>query len=218
MRESTSPPMAFLSECSSMQAMPSPRSTSDAPGLVRRTPGERRKSATRAWPGTPGMGTSCLVAGWKQASRSGEYQAVRDTPRRASTGAPTGKARAFMRATVSATPAASHISKGPSSQLKPARIAASMEGASSATSPMRSAAKLHSEERKGQRKAAALSLAGLFARSRRRRSGSVAAFFAISNAGRAGLAEGRYSKVEKSRTRRWSLPAESAPSWPRIFL
>ena len=53
-----------------------------------------------------------------------------------------------MRATVSATPAASHISKGPSSQLKPARMAASMEGASSATSPMRSAAKFQSEAEK----------------------------------------------------------------------
>ncbi len=44
------------------------------PGLARRTPGERRKSATRAWPGTPGMGTSRLVAGWKQASRSGQHR------------------------------------------------------------------------------------------------------------------------------------------------
>ena len=35
---STSPPMAFLSECSSMQPMPSPRSMRDAPGFVRTTP------------------------------------------------------------------------------------------------------------------------------------------------------------------------------------
>ena len=39
----------------------------------------------------------------------------------------------------------------------------------------------------------------------------MAAFFAISSEGRAGFAEGRYSKVERSRTRRWSLPAESVP-------
>ena len=65
-----------------------------------------------------------------------------------------------------------------------------MEGASSATSPMRSAAKFHSNARNGQRKAAALSLAGSFASSRRRRSGSVAAFFAISSAGRAGFGGG----------------------------
>ncbi len=38
------------------------------------------------------------------------------------------------------TPAASHISNGPSSQLKPARMAWSIEGASAAASPMLSAA------------------------------------------------------------------------------
>ena len=62
---------------------------------------------------------------------------------------------------------------------------------------MRSAAKFQSEERNGQRKAAALSLAGSLASSRRRRSGSVAAFFAISSEGSAGLVAGRYSKVDK---------------------
>ena len=46
--ETTSPPMAFLSECSSMQPTPSPRSTSEAPALARTTPFERRKPATRA--------------------------------------------------------------------------------------------------------------------------------------------------------------------------
>ena len=78
MSERTSPPMAFLSECNSMQAMPSPRSTSDAPELVRRTFWVRRKSAMRAWPGMTGMEISSLAAGWKQASPSGEYQAVRE--------------------------------------------------------------------------------------------------------------------------------------------
>ena len=46
----------------------------------------------------------------------------------------------FMRATVQRTPAASHISNGPSSQLNPACIASSIDGASRYTSPMRSAA------------------------------------------------------------------------------
>src|SRR3984957_10434311 len=159
------------------------------------------------------MGISSPAAGWKQASPSTEYQLVRDAARSFSTGAETGSPRAFMRATDSATPAASHISNGPISQLKPARMAASIEGASLATSPIRSAAKFQSEERKGHRKAAALSFAGLFASSSRRRSGSVAAFFAISSEGRAGLAKGRYSKVEKSRKRRSSFP-----SAPRTFL
>src|ERR1700722_3581442 len=153
------------------------------------------------------MGISSPAAGWKQASPSTEYQLVRDAARSFSTGAPTGSPRAFMRATDSATPTASHISNGPISQLKPARIAESIDGAASATSPMRSAAKFQSDERKGQRKAAALSFAGLFASSRRRRSGSVLAFFAISSEGSAGLAKERYSKVEKSRTRRSSLPS-----------
>ena len=75
--------MAFLSECSSMQAMPSPRSTSEAPGLERTTPWERRKSATRAWPGMAGMGSDWPVAGWKQASLPGEYQLVREAASRA---------------------------------------------------------------------------------------------------------------------------------------
>ena len=152
----------------------------------------RRKSATRAWPGIAGMGIGSgrLPAGSRR-RRSGEYQLVREAASRACDGSADGQVpRAFMRATVSATPAASHISKGPSSQLKPARMAASMEGASSATSPMRSAAKFQSEARNGQRKAAALSLAGSFASSRRRRSGSVAAFFAISSEGRAGFGGG----------------------------
>ena len=191
MSERTSPPMAFLSECSSMQAMPSPRSTSDAPGLVRMGACLRRKSATRAWPGMAGTEMVWPVTGWiagvavlRVPTGSAQRRSGRARVRRRA------DASAFMRFTVSMTPAASHISKGPSSQLKPARMAASMEGASSATSPMRSAAKFHSEERKGQRKAAALSLAGSFASRRRRRSGSVAAFFAISSDGRAGFAAG----------------------------
>ena len=80
--------------------------------------------------------------------RRASTKLVREAASSFSTGAPTGSPRAFMRATVSATPAASHISKGPSSQLKPARMAASMEGASSATSPMRSAAKFQSDGEK----------------------------------------------------------------------
>ncbi len=63
---------------------------------------------------------------------------------------------------------------------------------------MRSAAKFHSEARNGHRNAAALSLAGSLASSSRSRSGSVAAFFAISSAGSAGLAAGgiRTSQIE----------------------
>ncbi len=214
MSERTSPPMAFLSECNSMQAMPSPRSTSEAPELVRMTPCVTAEIGDAGVAGNGGNGDELRRSpAESRRRRRASTRLVRDAARSLSTGAPTGSPRAFMRATVSATPAASHISKGPSSQLKPARMAASMDGASSATSPMRSAAKFQSEERNGQRKAAALSLAGLFASSRRRRSGSVAAFFAISSEGSAGLAEGRYSKVERSRTRRSSLP-----SAPRIFL
>ena len=75
MRASTSPPMAFLSECSSMQAMPSPRSTSEAPGL------ERIDACDAAEIGDAGVagdgGNGFQLAPWRAGSRlrpSGEYQ------------------------------------------------------------------------------------------------------------------------------------------------
>ena len=119
-----------------------------------------------------------------------------------------------MRLTVSATPAASHISKGPSSQLKPARMAASMEGASSATSPMRSAAKFQSEARNGQRKAAALSLAGSFGEQQAQAFGKGGGVFGHFERGQGGLwRRGGIRRWQRSRTRRSSLP-----SAPRTFL
>src|SRR6202041_2314145 len=70
----TSPPRAFFIECNSMQPMPSPRSTSEAPELLRTTPWERQKSATRAWPGCCGIGSHAAVAGLKHCGLSDAYQ------------------------------------------------------------------------------------------------------------------------------------------------
>jgi hypothetical protein len=59
----TSPPIAFFSECSSMHPIPSPTSTSDAPGFDFTTPLLRLKSATRACPGCSGIGSHAPVVG-----------------------------------------------------------------------------------------------------------------------------------------------------------
>ena len=156
------------------------------PELVRRILWVRRKSATWAWPGTAwngdvsasqAAGCKCTQGGRASTREANGAESGRERlARESSMSRVTGSFSSLMRAIDSLTPTASHISNGPSSQLKPARIATSIEGASSATSPMRSAAKFQSEDRKGPEEGrAALSvLLGLFASSSRRRSGSVA--------------------------------------------
>jgi hypothetical protein len=72
------------------------------------------------------MGMALELAGrrgWKHCAAVGRVPGGRSGGEQAFNARADGQPRAFMRATVEATPAASHISKGPSSQLKPARMA-----------------------------------------------------------------------------------------------
>jgi hypothetical protein len=197
-----------------MHPIPSPRSTSDAPAFDLTTPlraPEVRnprvpRLAPESSPTRSSAGCSTAARRSRTSSPAADSGVVSSS---ATTRSLTGSPSPFIRATVSRTPAASHISNGPSSQLKPAFMARSIETASPATSPIRSAAKFHSEDRNGHRNFAALSFAGSLASSSFSRSFSVAAFLAISSAGSAGLPAGRYSNVDTSSTRRASLP--SAP-------
>src|ERR1700688_4232393 len=70
--------------------------------------------------------------------------------------AATGLPSFFVRATVVSSPAASQSSKGPSSQLKPRRMARSSSTIESEISGMRLAEYVHKSERAAQRKAPAL--------------------------------------------------------------
>ena len=115
--------------------------------------------------GVAATASSVFFSGWKQSctplDASRLYQVVWPAASRASTRGLTGSPSAFMRLTVEATPAASHISNGPSSQLKPARMARSMEAASPATSPMRSAAVVPQRGEKGPEEGRGLVLGGI---------------------------------------------------------
>ena len=111
-----------------MQPMPSPMSTSDAPALLRTTPCVRRKSATRACPGCFGnrlpSARNRVVALRPIRRVPGNTSPIPTRhpailqPRGSQGAAAPSCVRQFR-----SMPAASHISKGPSSQLKPARIA-----------------------------------------------------------------------------------------------
>src|SRR5579862_1836700 len=70
----TSPPIAFLSEWSSMHATPSPKSMREAPELERMTPLDRRKSATRAWPEMGWIGSQPSFRGLKDCGPTDRYQ------------------------------------------------------------------------------------------------------------------------------------------------
>ena len=117
-------PTASFLECSSMAAMPSPKSISDAPALLLTTPFDLRKSTRAAMPAGCSTGTKAAREGSKTVLPAGArpYQ-----------GWPCGVGAA-------SAPTASHISKGPSSQLKPVRIARSMLAGSSAISGRQAAA------------------------------------------------------------------------------
>src|ERR1035438_10818815 len=73
----------------------------------------------------------------------------------------TGLPSTFIRFTVLATPAASHSSNGPISQLKPIFMARSISTTESAISPMRLAAYVHRSDKADQRKTPALSFDGV---------------------------------------------------------
>src|SRR6266566_5203427 len=88
---------------------------------------------------------------------SSAYQDFLPEARSFSTLAATGLPSFFTRATVASTPAASQSSKGPSSQLKPRRMARSSSTMESEISGMRLAEYVHRSDRAAHRKGAALS-------------------------------------------------------------
>ncbi len=129
--------------------------------------------------------------------RSSAYQDLFPEASSFSTLAATGRPSFFMRATVASTPAASHSSKGPSSQLKPRCMARSISTTESEISGMRLAEYVHRSDSAAQRNAAALSAFGgapppsLSKPSNMRRRAPVSStFFAISSAANFGLWRG----------------------------
>src|SRR5216683_3268318 len=141
---------------------------------------------------------------------SSAYQDFLPEARRFSTWAATGLPSFFMRAMVGSTPAASQSSKGPSSQLKPRRMARSSSTMESEISGMRLAEYVQRSESAGQRNAPALSPFGgvpSSPRSVRRRGPVSSMFFAMSRVGNLGFRRGWYSSVFQSRARRSSLPS-----------
>src|SRR5215467_1632115 len=107
-----------------MQPTPSPKSTSDAPEFFFTTPFDFLATSTDHTPsGTfTGFQFSCSKSQYirpDEVCGSSRYQDFRPVASSFSTFAATGRFSFFMRETVASTPAASHSSNGPISQLKP---------------------------------------------------------------------------------------------------
>src|SRR5215471_9928089 len=107
-----------------MHPTPSPRSTSEAPEFFLTTPFDFLAAATDQTPGGTAISCQLPVARSQYlrpdvALASSAYHDFCPEASSFSTLPATGRPSCFMRATVASTPAASHSSKGPSSQLKP---------------------------------------------------------------------------------------------------
>src|ERR1700691_2798871 len=157
-----SAPRAFILLWNSMQPTPSPRSTRDAPEFFFTTPFDFFATVTDQTPG--GTSTGRLSADLKSqyvcpegVFESSAYHDFWPEAISFSTFAATGLPSFFMRATVASTPAASQSSKGPSSQLKPRRMARSISTIESEISGTRLAQYVHRSESVDHRKAPALS-------------------------------------------------------------
>src|ERR1022692_4652140 len=206
-----------------MKATPSPRSTSDAPEFFLTTPLDFLATVADHTPaGTcTGSQSSVPISQYLRPEvdlGSSLYQVLRPAARSLSTLAATGLPSFFMRATVGSTPAASHSSKGPSSQLKPRRMARSISTIELEISGTRLAEYVQRSESADQRNTPALSpfCGPLPSRpSRVRRRVPVSSMdFAMSSAGNFGFWRGWYSSVFQSRARRSS----SLPSLLLAFL
>src|SRR4051794_8831552 len=114
-----------------MHPTPSPRSISEAPAFFFTTPFDFFAAVTDQTPSGTSTGVNddvrrskyslpdpALVESW--------YQVFAPEPSNFSTFGASGLPCFFMRATVASTPAASHSSNGPISQLKPSFIARSI--------------------------------------------------------------------------------------------
>src|SRR5882724_1875691 len=125
-----------------MQPTPSPASTNEAPAFFLTTPLDFFATSTDQTPcGTSTRRQSAAARSQylrpDAAAGSSAYQDFWPEERSVSTLAATGCPSFFMRATVASTPAASQSSKGPSSQLKPRRMARSIATTVSEISGMR---------------------------------------------------------------------------------
>src|ERR1700722_1473983 len=145
-----------------MQPTPSPRSTSEAPEFFLTTPLDFFATATDQTP--TGTSTGCLspVVNCQNlrpdaALDSSAYQDFCPAASNFSTFLATGLPSFFMRATVASTPVASHSSNGPSSQLKPRRIARSISTIESEISGTRLAEYVQRSESNDHKNAPALS-------------------------------------------------------------
>src|ERR1700690_3890329 len=195
-----------------MQPTPSPRSMSEAPEFFFTTPFDFLATSTDQTPADTVAGCQSPVARFAYLRPDGvfgssSYQVFFPELSSFSTLAATGWPSFFMRATVASTPAASHNSNGPSSQLKPMRMARSISTAESEISGMRFAAYVHRSERALHRKVPALS--GFCAppsrpSNMRRRAPVSSTFFAMSSAANFGLWRGWYFRVFQSSARRSS--------------
>src|SRR3954454_15656282 len=117
-------PSVFILLWNSMQAIPSPTSTREAPEFFLTTPFDFFATVTDHTPA--GTSTGVCVAPprsqylWPEADfGASAYHDVCPDASSFSTFTAIGFPSFFMRATVASTPAASHNSNGPSSQLKP---------------------------------------------------------------------------------------------------
>src|SRR5580693_1529554 len=130
-RPRTSAPSVFILLWNSMQPTPSPMSTMDAPEFFFTTPLDFFATVTDHTPaGTPTGSqlpvVSCQYLRPDAALASSIYQDFCPAVSNFSTFSATGLPSFFIRATVASTPAASQSSNGPSSQLKPRRMARSI--------------------------------------------------------------------------------------------
>src|SRR3984885_14122387 len=214
-----SAPKEFILLWNSMQATPLPRSTNEAPEFFFTTPLDFFATATDHTPAGTSTGFQWLPARSQylrpdRVFGSSEYQDFCPAANNFSTLAATGLPSFFRRATVVSTPAASHSSNGPSSQLKPRRMARSISTTESEISGTRLAGEGHRSESAAQRNAPGLSffcgaLPSMPSRVRRRVPVS-SMFFAMSSAGNLGLWRGWYSRVFQSSANRSSALPDSA--------
>src|SRR5690348_5356382 len=128
-----------------MQATPSPRSTSEAPEFFLTTPFDFFATVTDQTPAGTSTAFRVLLARSKYARpdavlASSLYHDLCPEASSFSALVATCLPSFFIRATVASTPAASHSSNGPSSQLKPSYIARSISTIESEISGTRLAA------------------------------------------------------------------------------
>src|SRR5579862_163094 len=130
-RPMMSAPREFILLWNSMQATPSPRSTREAPEFFFTTPLDFLATVTDQTPAGTCTESQLSVPSSQYFFPAGDlgssmYQDFWPEASRRSTLAGTGLPSFFIRATTGSTPAASQSSKGPSSQLKPRRMARSI--------------------------------------------------------------------------------------------